>query len=176
MQGEIALCALSWNMRKMRQHVKYAAIAYLCKTDMPSEDVWSDSRLYIRRPSVCDTERRWVPGSRGVGRVEAFSAHTQRLSPDHRSLPVLDQCIAWVHFYIELTDCTDAFSALTLLVGQHKGIRPVKILERCGVLAWLSVWSEVQICLWPSLCHCHSLSLASVKSRLVLLFWYRLAR
>ena len=61
-------------------------------------------------------------------------------------------------------------------LGSRKGIWPVKKLERCGVLAWLSVWSEVQICLWPSLCHCHSLSLASVKSRLALLFWYRLAR
>jgi len=39
---------------------------------------------------------------------------------------------------------------------------------------WLSVWSEVQTCLWPSWCHCHSLSLAPVKSRLVLPFWYRL--
>ena len=39
-----------------------------------------------------------------------------------------------------------------------------------GVLAWLSVWSEVQTCIWPSWCHCHSLSLASVKSRLVLPF------
>jgi len=45
-----------------------------------------------------------------------------------------------------------------------------------GVLAWLSVWSEVQICIWPSWCHCHSVSLASVKSRLVLPFWYRLTR
>ena len=36
-----------------------------------------------------------------------------------------------------------------------------------GVLAWLSVWSEVQTCIRPSWCHCHSLSLASVKSRLV---------
>jgi len=44
-----------------------------------------------------------------------------------------------------------------------------------GVLAWSSVWSEVQTCIWPtSWCHCHSLSLASVKSRLVLPFWYRL--
>ena len=43
-----------------------------------------------------------------------------------------------------------------------------------GVLAWLSVWSEVQTCIWPSWCHCHSLSLASVKSRMVLPFWYRL--
>jgi len=45
-----------------------------------------------------------------------------------------------------------------------------------GVLAWLSVWSEVQTCIWPSWCHCHSLSLASVKSRLVLPFWYRPTR
>ena len=44
------------------------------------------------------------------------------------------------------------------------------------VLAWLSVWSAVQTCIWPSWCHCHSLSLASVKSRLVLPFWYRLTR
>ena len=33
------------------------------------------------------------------------------------------------------------------------------------MLAWLSVWSEVQTCIRPSWCHCHSLSLASVKSR-----------
>jgi len=39
---------------------------------------------------------------------------------------------------------------------------------------WLSVWSEVQTCIWPSWCHCCSLSFASVKSRLVLPFWYRL--
>ena len=28
-------------------------------------------------------------------------------------------------------------------------------------MAWLSVWSEVQTCIWPSWCHCHSLSIAS---------------
>jgi len=44
------------------------------------------------------------------------------------------------------------------------------------VLAWLSVWSEMQTCIWPSWCQCHSLSLASVKSRFVLPFWYRLTR
>ena len=31
-------------------------------------------------------------------------------------------------------------------------------------------------CIWPSWCHCHSLSLASVKSWLVLPFWYWLTR
>jgi len=44
------------------------------------------------------------------------------------------------------------------------------------VFAWLSVWSEVQTCIWPSWCHCHSLSVAPVKSRLVLPFWYRLTQ
>ena len=32
----------------------------------------------------------------------------------------------------------------------------------------------MQTCICPSGCHCHSLSPASVKSRLVLPFWYRL--
>ena len=58
-------------------------------------------------------------------------------------------------------------------LGSRKGILSVKKLSS-GVLAWLSVWSEVQTCIWPSWCHCHSLSLASVKSRLVWPFWYRL--
>jgi len=31
-------------------------------------------------------------------------------------------------------------------------------------------------CIWPSGCHCHSLSLASVKFRSVLPFWYWLTR
>ena len=68
-----------------------------------------------------------------------------------------------------------AFSALTLLVGWQEGHPACKKLSG-RVLAWLSVWSEVQTCIWPSWCHCHSLSLAPLKSRLVLPFWYRLTR
>jgi len=41
------------------------------------------------------------------------------------------------------------FSALTLLVGQQEGHPPCKKLSG-GVLAWLSVWSEVQTCIRPS--------------------------
>jgi len=48
-----------------------------------------------------------------------------------------------------------AFSALTLLVGRQEGHPACKKTE---VLASLSVWSEVQTCIWPSWCHCHSLS------------------
>jgi len=38
--------------------------------------------------------------------------------------------------------CCCAFSALTLLVGQQEGHTACKKLSG-GVLAWLSVWSEV---------------------------------
>jgi len=58
------------------------------------------------------------------------------------------------------------------LVGLQEGHLACKKLSG-GVLSWLSFWSEVQTCIWPSWCHCHSLSVASVKSRLVLSFWYR---
>jgi len=68
-----------------------------------------------------------------------------------------------------------AFSALTLLVGRQEGHPACKKLSG-GVLAWLSAWSEVQTCIWPSGCQCYSLSLASVKSSLVLPFWYRPTR
>jgi len=57
--------------------------------------------------------------------------------------------------------------------GGRKGIRPVKNFSS-EVLAWLSVCREVQTFIWPSWCRCHSLSLAPIKSRLVLPFWYRL--
>jgi len=58
-------------------------------------------------------------------------------------------------------------------LGGGKGIHPACKKQSGGVLVWLSVWSEVQTCIWPSWCQCHSLSLASAKSRLVLPFWYR---
>jgi len=64
-----------------------------------------------------------------------------------------------------------AFSALTLLDGRQDGHLACKKLSG-GVLAWLSV----QTCTWPSWRHCHSLSLTSVKSTLVLPFWHRLTR
>ena len=42
-----------------------------------------------------------------------------------------------------------AFSALTLLVGRQEG-HPACKKQSGGVLAWLSVWSEVQTCIWLS--------------------------
>ena len=53
------------------------------------------------------------------------------------------------------TDCARiskkgiAFSALTLLVGWQEGHPACKRLSG-GVLVWLSIWSKVQTCIWPS--------------------------
>ena len=83
--------------------------------------------------------------------------------------------IFWPIFYCTVSRITSwvifiafiqSFSALTLLVGRQERHPACKKLSG-GVLAWLPVWSEVQTCIWPSWCHYHSLSLASVKSRLV---------
>jgi len=38
---------------------------------------------------------------------------------------------------------------LTLLVGWQEGHPACKKLSG-GVLVWLSVWSEMQTCIWPS--------------------------
>ena len=46
--------------------------------------------------------------------------------------------------------CVFAFSALMLLVGRQEGHPACKKLLSGGVLAWLSVWSEMQTCMWPS--------------------------
>jgi len=43
----------------------------------------------------------------------------------------------------------DAFSALTLLVGRQEGHPACEKLSG-EVLAWLSVWSEVQTCICPA--------------------------
>ena len=68
-----------------------------------------------------------------------------------------------------LTVCLQCFDAVGWAAGRASGLK--KNLSG-GVLAWLSVWSEMQTCTWPHWCHCHSLPLASIKSRLVLPFWY----
>jgi len=114
-------------------------------------------------------------------RIECYLNSTITLRPltshimpchTHKMAIVSWPYILWRYFTLCILT-TVAFSALTLLVGRQEGHPACKKLSD-GVLAWLSVWSKVQTCIWPSWCHCHSLSLAPVKSRLVLPFWYRL--
>ena len=64
-----------------------------------------------------------------------------------------------------------AFSALTLLVGRQKGHLACKKTEWWGAGMVISLERGADLHM-PSWCHCDSLSLASVKSRLVLPFWY----
>ena len=82
----------------------------------------------------------------------------------------------YVPVYIQVTNLQwYVFSALKLLVGWqegHPGLKNWVVGYLCGYLSG--------ICIWLSWCHtvthCYSLYLASVKSRLVLPFWYRLIR
>jgi len=104
------------------------------------------------------------PGQRAVKRRRAASASFP--APPHPTSCSVQYCqYSWSRFLNKLVLLPGAFSALTLLAGRQEGHPACQKLSG-GVLAWLSVWSEVQICIWPSWCHCHSLSLASVKSRL----------
>ena len=83
----------------------------------------------------------------------------------------------WIRTGVDLLKSSEALSTTSVLwrcwLGGRKGIRPVKN-EWWGT--GMVVWSEMQTCIWPSWCYCQSLSLASVKSRLVLPFWYQLTR
>ena len=68
-----------------------------------------------------------------------------------------------------MSSCATTVSALTLLVGRLEEDPTCKKLSG-GVLVWLSLWSDLHMA------QLMLLSLASVKSRLVLPFWYRLTQ
>ena len=61
------------------------------------------------------------------------------------------ECVQLVLLLIDILRVVrvGAFSALTLLVERQEG-HPACKKQSGGVLAWLSVWSEVQSCIWPS--------------------------
>ena len=79
------------------------------------------------------------PGQRAVKRV-CVCSHKQISHALNTMVPMLlcEQNCLFTMF------CGS--SALTLLVGRQEGHPAL-----CGeVLAWLSVWSKVQTCIWPS--------------------------
>jgi len=67
-----------------------------------------------------------------------------------------------IHLYLSIGNLPSVLWHSWL--GDRKGIRPVK---NWVVGCWHGhlVWSKVQTSIWPSWCHCHSVSLASVKCR-----------
>ena len=82
-----------------------------------------------------------------------------------------------MRFYYILSRIS-ALSALTLLVGRQEGHPARKKSEwwGSGMVICLERGADLHMAKLMPLPVCHSLSLASVKSRLVLPFWYRLTR
>jgi len=75
--------------------------------------------------------------------------------------------------------CTDLNEILHTHTRWHLFLSPTSNFIRIPYSVYemfnsFKVLGHIQTCIWPSWCHCHSLSLASVKSRFVLPFWYRL--
>ena len=67
------------------------------------------------------------------------------------TLPTEVSVLGLLYNIAALLPCLFAFSSL---IGWQEGHPACKKLSG-GVLAWLSVWSELQTCIWPSGCHCH---------------------
>ena len=64
--------------------------------------------------------------------------------------PQRDARLTWPSWLVTHLGVIPAFSALTLLVGRQEG-HPACKKTSGGVLAWFSVWSEMQTCIWPQL-------------------------
>ena len=113
-----------------------------------------------------------------------FPAPSQNLlntTSDRRTLqqPTFCQTVAFCLFtsiHLTLIRHIRCFDSVGWASGRASGLW--KLSDE--VLVWLSVCSEVQtVCIWSSWCHCHPRtpsSLASFKSRLVLLFWCQLTQ
>ena len=56
------------------------------------------------------------------------------------------KCVS-AHLVMQVIYCN--ISALTLVVGRQEG-HPARKKLSGGVLVWLSVWREVQTCIWSS--------------------------
>jgi len=112
--------------------------------------------LHDQLPTSVDV----LDGFRSSSTAESFrDPGTNRGHRKYRSFtkPVLRSAVTqnFIHrataVQFERKQIQIAFSALTLLVGRQEG-HPAdkKNWVVAGMLAWLSVWEKVQICIWPS--------------------------
>ena len=128
-------------------------------TDTPVEDLLADSSACDR---PCDTadyvSRTQDEPMEDCSASVVAASNTESVDVADCSV-VLTCCLFWIFCWISVFSI--AFSALMLLVGRQEEHPACKKLS-----------GGVQICIRPSWCHCHSLPLALVKSRLVLPFWY----
>ena len=145
-------------------------VVWLCVADLwHNAAVWQPAarRDWECHAHVLWTLLHWVPGT--LANLTHVVSFGRIMSSVSGLLDTLCHCFSW-----ELSHyCCQWLPPVhwRCWLGDRKGIQTVKTLSD-GVLAWLSVWSKVQTCIWPSWCHCHSLSLASVKYSLCFrTFW-----
>jgi len=85
--------------------------------------------------------------------TEKCGAREKMKHPQKYQIKVLSQFFSAFPLLFVCPICAfsalSAFGVLTLLVGRQEG-HPACKKQSGGVLAWLSVWSEVQTCIWPS--------------------------
>jgi len=117
---------------------------------------WAGTRK-VKLIRIYWSKRQWI----AVVSAEPYA--NLHLTPDnhastHHSF-FTGQSTEGIDVFFYFCDLCNAFSALTLLVGWQEG-HPVCKKQSSVVMAWLSDWGEVQICIWPRRSHCYSLSLA----------------
>jgi len=105
-------------------------------------------------------------GLRGCGSSSPAPSNVLCLS--HAHMHQYTYTILMTMFLVSI----NALSALTLFVRrreEHPACKNAR--QNDEVLAWLSVWSEVQmICMWSSWCHCHPIISCFVNIRIGLTF------
>jgi len=152
-------------MDPMGEHIENYPHPNVIDASVPASQWWSAKTALCKRCALNLLEGT-LSSDESTHKIYNWRhIHRESKKQDTKLLPITSPNInRFLYFF--------AFSALVGWQEGHLACRK----ESGGVLAWLSVWSEVQTCIWLSWCHCHSLSLAPVKSRLVLPFWYRLTQ
>ena len=114
----------------------------------PSSLASFKSRLvlpFLYRVTQVVLEKRPLNGCSSCG----ISSSTSSRSSSSSTVGMVWYRVVNVNLFCTIISKVCAFSALMLLVGRQEGHPACKKLSG-EVLAWLSVWSEVQTCIWPS--------------------------
>ena len=121
----------------------------------------------------CDAVSLVVPGSPAlqafaVSAVHQLSSEFYNMKAQTRSALNVLVLRVICQYILPLMLGLQCFVAVVWAAGRASGP------QKCSgeVLAWLAVWSEVQmICIWSSWCHCHPLISCSSKIQNDLPFW-----
>ena len=133
-------------------------------TQHPSREITNVNVVlaFISRTDKCCDMHSTQPQTWMIKHTTLWFKQEAQLSQSDRTMRLVSSNLANYHATV-LWRCW---------LGGRKGIRPVK---NRVVGYWHGYLSGAR-CIWPSWCHCYLPSLAPVKSRLVLPFWYRLTQ